>query len=341
MTAAAAIGAVAWSGTLEFIALSVFVPHLVFAQSSAKAAYAVALSYYAAANWPVIPGVYGFYGSSRTALLGVVYWSAASILQSIPWALRSRLAYPVTVFPPFGIIGWASPLTSAGVLFPGWSWFGLAALVLLPLRFLPAFALVANLIYPGNPSPPPAWAAVDTTFGKIGELREFAVSEEIQRIASQSTKSVIVFPEFVVPRWTVATEYFWEATSGELRRSGKTLLIGAGVNGNRNAVLILGADAKPPFEQRIPVPMITRDIHLNLTGPSVLDVAGERVAVLICYEQLLAWPVLHSAASRPTLIVGLANDYWAKGTPIPATQRAAVAAWARLFRLPSITAVNL
>jgi hypothetical protein len=56
---------------------------------------------------------------------------------------------------------------------------------------------------------------------------------------------------------------------------------------------------------------------------------------------LLSWPMLQSAAQHPTLIVGVANDNWARGTPIPAAQRAAVIAWARLFRLPTVMAVNL
>jgi apolipoprotein N-acyltransferase len=84
-----------------------------------------------------------------------------------------------------------------------------------------------------------------------------------------------------------------------------------------------------------------RSVPLELLGPGILDIEGERVAILVCYEQLLTWPILQSALQSPTLIVGLANDSWVKGTPIPAAQKAAITAWARLFRLPNITAVNL
>jgi hypothetical protein len=36
--------------------------------------------------------------------------------------------------------------------------------------------------------------------------------------------------------------------------------------------------------------------------------AGYRAAVLICYEQLLTWPILTSMVDHPTAIVAVAND---------------------------------
>lgn len=68
--------------------------------------------------------------------------------------------------------------------------------------------------------------------------------------------------------------------------------------------------------------------------------AGERAAVLICYEQLLSWPILTSMLAHPTVIVAVANDYWAGGTTIPEVQLAAVRAWARLISIPYVSATN-
>jgi hypothetical protein len=42
----------------------------------------------------------------------------------------------------------------------------------------------------------------------------------------------------------------------------------------------------------------------------------------------------------PTLIVGMANQYWVRDTSIPATQRASLVAWSRLFTLPLLIAEN-
>ena len=74
--------------------------------------------------------------------------------------------------------------------------------------------------------------------------------------------------------------------------------------------------------------------------PGVINIHGQRAAVLICYEQLLTWPVLLSMAQHPTILIVVANDYWASRTPIPAVQRVALTAWARLFALPKLMAVN-
>jgi hypothetical protein len=100
--------------------------------------------------------------------------------------------------------------------------------------------------------------------------------------------------------------------------------------------------------QRVPVPIVMwnpvkthRSVSLRLFGPTILEVAGEEASILVCYGQLLSWPILQSAVLRPTLIVGLADDNWAHGTPIPTAQQAAVTAWAQLFRLPKLLALNL
>ena len=100
--------------------------------------------------------------------------------------------------------------------------------------------------------------------------------------------------------------------------------------------------------QNVPVPIvmwnplkIRRSFPLRLFGPAILEVAGEQASILVCYGQLLSWLILQSTVERPTLIVGLADDYRAHGTLIPAAQQAAVAPWARLFQLPKLWALNL
>jgi apolipoprotein N-acyltransferase len=81
-------------------------------------------------------------------------------------------------------------------------------------------------------------------------------------------------------------------------------------------------------------------VPLNLFGPAVVQLAGERAAILICYEQLLPWAALSAAAHRPTIFVGLSNAYWTKSTLIPKYQDAALRSWGRLFAIPVISATN-
>ena len=60
------------------------------------------------------------------------------------------------------------------------------------------------------------------------------------------------------------------------------------------------------FIQRIPVPLgmwqplSNRGVPLELTGTSIMPVAGER-ALLICYEEFLAWPLLFGWLPTNTL----------------------------------------
>src|SRR5712692_5612451 len=138
--AAACIGVVAWRGTTALIALTAVIPVLVFLQQSRLEAFSVSFAYYATANWPLIPGVLGYFAPSGTILQAFLFWAVSTMLLPLPWSAcwspaasqarwRLPLAYFLGVAPPLGIIGWASPLTATGILFPGWSWLGLGLLV--------------------------------------------------------------------------------------------------------------------------------------------------------------------------------------------------------------------
>jgi apolipoprotein N-acyltransferase len=72
----------------------------------------------------------------------------------------------------------------------------------------------------------------------------------------------------------------------------------------------------------------------------VIDFAGHRVAVLICYEQVIVWPILQSVWHHPDVLVAVANDWWARDTTIPGVQLNSARAWAKLFDLPLAVAFN-
>ena len=391
------------------IILSVGMPALTFVQPTRRWSYASALSYYVGALWSIIPGARNFFGSSGSFLDAFVLWFVSGILLAIPWALvwtkerrqvlwRAPVGLILSVVPPLGLIGWASPLTSSGLLFPGSSWLGLAgcafAIGALAWRPKPTIfvagtvAVGLNLLFV-SPSLN-SWQAVNTNLGSVsGEqssaLAQFEAAEFVQRRALASNAHVIVFPEAVVSSWTPATDSFWEGTINKLRSSGKAIIVGAkvidaqppsafsadnfalslatlqsapagphvsplsrtdDVAAYRNVLVVRGQESTM-FDQRIPVPIsmwrpfATAGVQLHLTGPSILPLEGQRVAVLICYEQLLTWPILTSLIGKPTVIVAVANDYWAYGTTIPEFQRSAVRAWARLMSIPYVSATNL
>jgi hypothetical protein len=374
--AAFAIGALAASGYLIALCLTLAVPFLLGLSRSRKTAFALMFCYYAGATWQILPGAAVFFGHHANSIQVILLWVGASTALALPWALffststRIRLfTVPLTlivlVIPPLGVVGVASPLIAAGILFPGMAWFGLLLTLLVSglLASYPRWALVlaigialpTNLVYHA-PAQPKDWEPVSTHFEGVGldmasPLAEYSAAQFIQQAALNSKARVIVFPETVVSNWNEATDAFWSRTIQTLQRDGETMLVGAVVpdrvsHHSFNSVVIRGADGPSEFLQRIPIPIsmwnpFSADgIPLRLQGQSTLDLAGEKAAILICYEQLLVWPELTSFVQHPTILVGIANDYWARGTIISKIQHASLASWARLFRVPLLWAEN-
>lgn len=370
VTAATLIGGLAWRGHEPLLVLSALLPLLVMAQPNRAWAALTALGYYLAASWPLVNGAAFFFGWSANPAPAIALWFTASVILMAPWLAfwgktgytwRIPLALLLGCIPPIGIIGWASPLTAAGIFYPGFGLMGVLLLLLLidassrhdprALALLVPLAVTANIVdaFCPRPTPPPTWTAINTTFGR--GATEFETSEHIQHAALQTKAHVIVFPEAVVHRWTETTEAFWQQTLSSLESSGKTMLIGAGlpIPGSldyRNALVITGKQAASPFLQRIPVPLgmwkpFTKGgVPLNLATPGTITIDGERAAILVCYEQLLTFPILASALERPTILIGIADNHWAAGTVIPKAQATCLRAWARLFQIPYISAMN-
>ncbi len=401
------------------IAAAFVMPPLAMFQPTRGATYGSAFCYYAGALWPLIPAARNFFGPKASFLEGIAAWLAGAILLATPWPLawttcrvqllwRVPLALIATVLPPLGLIGWASPLTATGFVFPGTAWFGLLALFFIcaglcmkstafyTVLSLVTLGILTQLSYRGDPQPPREWETFDTHFGAVAHgaedpIREYMNAEWIQTRVQSSHAHVVIFPEMVVPRWSAATDLFWQRTLAKLSANGKTILVGAGLSESasqgqnrtaalvsydfaaaaaalrggdllvprhavqlrgivgsdvyRNAIVIRGGQSGT-FLQRIPVPVgmwhpFSEDgVPLNLSGPGVIRIGNQRAAILICYEQLLTWPFLVSAVAHPTVIIATANEYWVEQTPIPRYQATAVRAWARLFRISSVSAAN-
>jgi len=375
LAATAVCGALGWSGH-AFLLPFVFVFPLAFvAQRNRQSAYGVALTYYAASSWPVVPAIVSFFGPHSNRWLGVSFWLVAASLLAVPWGICYFSGWParyasvgaalaMTTLPPIGLISWASPLTSAGLLFPGFGWFGIVAIALLPALIVrrPAVGVIATigLIATAHAIAPreahrATWTTIDTTLGRqfdrIDPVREFQAATLIQKLALASGARVIIFPETAIPHWNEAVELFWEPLFKALAGRGQTILMGTtirapGSRGRLNGVLIRGSDKSAFFIQSVPVPFSMwrpfddSGFPLRITGPGTVAIAGERAGILICYEMLLAWPVLRLSAEHPTILVGVANDYWARETPVPAVQQMCISAWARLFSVPWLLARN-
>lgn len=369
---AGAVGFASWQGQFWALPLSAIAPCLIALQPSRSAAGCTAFVYYGAASLPVI-AVSEVYWPSKD-VLAITLWFVAGAVLSLPWVvfwtrqpaikpIAATAAVVLSAVPPLCIVGWASPLASAGVLFPGSAWFGIAAVAALPGLLIHRTTRIAGLLAATTASfilnagsktidIPKGWEAEMTRIHRSRErasLDDFFIENRLQRIVKQSQADFLVFPEGAVRHWTEATDAFW---SPALDGTPKTVLVGAsqpipGSSQYYNSVVILGKERREAVHQRTPVPggmwnplRPKGSFAADLFAPGTVDVGGQRAAILICYEQILAWPILRSAVEHPTLVIAISNEAWTSATVVPRVQRACARAWARLFGLPLISAIN-
>lgn len=285
------------------------------------------------------------------------------------------LAIVVCLVPPLGIVGWLNPLLAAGILFPSAGWLGLVltialfiALVLRMGRLIAVLALAAvmsNLVVSG--AEPPAherWLGFDTSFSKLSSAgadsssQLLASTERIEWlrrvISDMPANATLVLPETVIGRFDGLAQAMLSQAEGELVAKRSKVLVGAELPGDgkqyQNAVVVLGAQGHEDRTavQGIPVPVSMWKPWASdgaqadfLSRANTITVAGHRVGVAICYEQLLAYSLLLLMWENPDRIAAVSNVWWARETNIPQIQFQSVHAFARLFGVPVVTARNI
>ena len=366
--------------------VAVLFPALWAMSPSRLTALLVSAGYFLAASRGLPQGVANFYAADLW--LGLLLWAAASLsfagVHAALWkgrpkgksqgegrtamamAARYLAAAMLMGLPPFGITGWAHPLTAAGVLFPGWGWWGLVAmtagLAMMTSRYWPAVAIVLGGLWLWSaatwtsPNLPEGWKGVDleqgSSLGRDGSLDYHRDLIATVRAAASVKTRFIALPESALGFWTPTIARLW---SQGLRGSKLTVIAGAAVidpGGYDNVMVTVSADeARILYRERMPVPVSMWQpwrewtaqgggARANLFGNPVVQNDGQKFAALICYEQLLLWPVLQSMLHSPTAIVAPGNGWWTAGTSIVAIQNVSVTAWAKLFGLPVVTAFN-
>jgi hypothetical protein len=218
----------------SWIALSALIPWIVFRQRTRTRAAVAAFTYFAATSAP-IPGItedpetgLGLLITASTVLTApwIILWSedAAQRFWRIPSALF------LSAIPPIGLIGWASPLTAAGILFPGTGLAGLAATAITEAiwpvhpKTIATAILAANLLYL-----PPAPSTGIQALNTADSPDTFQKEESARQAVHNSTASLTILPEGAVRRWTEATQAYWADTINHLRTAKRTALIGTGL----------------------------------------------------------------------------------------------------------------
>lgn len=374
--AATLVGGIAWSGNSQTLPLAFAFPALWALSPSRIVAALVSGGYFLAASRGLPQGVANFYASDLWP--GLLLWLGASLgfvaVHTALWtsrpggkrAARYGLAALLMAVPPFGIVGWAHPLTAAGVLFTGWGWFGLAAtaagLLAMTTRWWPAVAIALGGVWLWSAASwtgsylPEGWKGVDLDHGRnlgrsVGLEQHRDLINTVRRTAGEGA-TIVVLPESALGFWTPTVERLWRH---ELRGVDVTVFAGAVIvdaQGYDNVLLaITAARADILYRERMPVPVSMWQPWLAWTAQGggarahffenpVVDLGGRRVAPLICYEQLILWPVLQSMLHSPEIVIATGNGWWTAGTSIVAIQKASATAWARLFGVPLVTAFN-
>lgn len=378
---AAVVGLLGWSGHVLALPAAMIFPVLWAYSRSRLVAASVSAGYFLAASRGLPQGVANFYSADLWP--GFLLWlvSAASFVavHAALWSRQSEeghagrrqavryLAAAVLMgLPPFGITGWAHPLTAAGVLFPGWGWWGLIAtavgLLAMVTRYRPAAAIglgglwLWSAVTWTGPNPPEGWRGVDLeygqTLGRDGSLEYHSdLIATVRKAAGKGTRFVVL-PESALGFWTPTVVRFWREGQNGVD---VTVVAGAAVidaHGYDNVMVAISADeARILYRERMPVPVSMWQPWLRWTGQGggaqthlfanpVVEVGTTRIAPLICYEQLILWPVLQSMLHSPGVIVATGNGWWTEGTSIVAIQKASLSAWSKLFDLPVVMAFN-
>lgn len=373
--ASIAVGVVGWSGYMLLLPVALGFPVLWSIAQTRSVAALVSAGYFLAASRGLPQGVAAFYSSDIWP--GLLLWLCASLsfvtVHTVFWTINARtrpfryfLAVVVMSIPPFGITGWAHPVTAAGVLFPGWGWWGLglmtAGLAGLVTRIWPAVAIALTGFWLWSaatwtdPKIPDGWRGVDLELGvslgrEAGLQRQRDMIATVRGAATDSARFVAL-PESALGFWTPTVERVW---TGALRDGAATVIAGAALldaGGYDNVLVAIDwKGGRILYRERMPVPGSMWQPWRSWFGESggtradfftnpVVAVGASRAAPLICYEQLIVWPVLQSMLYDPDFVVALGNGWWTKGTSIVAIQRAATTAWAKLFAKPLVIAFN-
>jgi hypothetical protein len=373
---AAVVGWIGWSGVPLLLPAAVVFPLLWSAAPTRIVAALVSAGYFLAASRGLPQGVANYYGSDLWPglMLWIVASSAFVAVHAVLWtdkrdchaARRYLIAMVVMAFPPFGVLGWAHPLTAAGILFPGWGWLGLTAtvagLAVMATRWWPAVALALSGVWLWSlatwttPGVPKKWQGIDLELGsslgrETGLQRQMGLIVTVRQEAARGSRFVVL-PEGALGLWTPTVEGVWR---DGLRGTGVMALAGAaqiGSDGYDNImVAISGGGSTVLYRERMPVPGSMWQPWRAWLGKSggaraeffanpVVEMNGVKIAPLICYEQLIVWPILHSMLNHPDVIVANGNGWWTKGTSIVAIQRTSTIAWARLLGKPLVTSFN-
>jgi len=361
----AVTAAVGWV-YLPLLPLAVIVPVLWARADTKWAAIGCMGAYFAVATATIVPGLVRFFDTNLLAAVGL--WALIVGVQLLPWGLvwpedrRWRQAamvgaLVVSSVPPLAAVAVANPLLVSGLYLPGAGLIGvfavLAAIVAMaqsPKLVVIPIMVSLYLVVTGMPvmAKDKHIRSVDTTVAhtvsKTGVLEHLAGQFAL---VARAGSAITLYPESALGNVNQETVTLWQ----EQLPPGARALVGGSVSrprgGKSNVLLeISGSGAREVYVQRFPPPLAMwrpwdREGYAAPWGsPATVDIDGRKYAVLICYEQLLTWPMMEAGIEEIDGIIAIGNLAYARGTFVPVIQKNAVYLWSRLYGVPVAMAFN-
>ncbi len=316
--AAAASGAIGWSGRFECLPVALGALLCWRWSRSRGEALGVGLAYYGAASFGLVHGASMFFGSATGwSSTGVLVWVGVSILLAIPWALlwspsfatrassrvlRGIVLGLVLLLPPVGLLSGVNPWVGGAAMMPG---LGVLGLLLVTVSLLApdnktwpawasALALVSVLACGSyDPAESVNWAGISTRYGALGHrspAEQYDIAADAWRRAAATDGDVVLFPEGVGGTWTSSTASLWALEAQESERE-TVWVVGAmrgDEEGRRNGVGVVGKDEPYFWSQRLPAPIgmwapwSPEHVKSELFRSGVDVIQGRRAALLLC-----------------------------------------------------------
>lgn len=378
--AAAAVCGFTWMLGYWGPILSLALIPLVLIQKTRLHRYAVALTYYLAGAHGIPLASAVFFGPGGHYAKGVILWVSSAALLAAGWAFANKpwkaalVLILDAIVPPLSFFDWMSPLSAAGVLFPGTAIIGVVLLLAFiagfpwlasrdlgrPVAYFLLVVVFCNVFAPvflSHPKTLDDWRGLDTHLGPSTH----SIMQNYTRMASWVAATdqhpypkVILLPETLLTWWQGNADYVQQHVP-----HGQTWLVGAsiplkkGVFADGIKEVRHGKPSKMIFASLLPVPVSMWRPWKTPTGDAFgqmdykafwwqkpVQIDGESTWAEICYDQLLPFTWLEASLYHPQVILATNNVWWARDTGIPQIQRASVWAWSRLSGSTVLEAEN-
>lgn len=367
------IGFVSWGHTVLLTPVSLLLPLLYFYIEKRVLFFLLALGYYLGASRGLFWGTAVFYekylyavsiytgAALIVAAAWVIFWGR-SVKQKIFYFVITQLLLSVS---PVAFISWANPMQSAGILFPGWGFWGFMAMFFLIcfaaykhytkekvalFSFLVFSLSIYNYQYidiPKNDTVEEVHSNLLYATGELDPLLEFERQRKFLKIANESSMPYVLLPESSVGFVSPAQQMIWSGLQDKKVLAGGHQVSKHNPKEYFNLLYeITNKSIKPIYFQRVPVPISMwkpwsdAGTYAALLDNPVIEYEGEKTAVLICYEQLIVPTYLHSLVEQPKKILAVSNLWWARGTSILNIQKQTMSLWSMLFDVPVYFSYN-